>query len=120
MAVSPREIINNLVSNPPIPQTLKFGKITVKIHNYEITVQMFDYTVYRIAYHLEDEETSPPRRTMVSWIFVSAPRISDEELEGKTAAQIEDLWKRRFMENLNQEFRAAVNIYLANRALTRG
>jgi len=120
MAVSPREIINNLVSNPPIPQSLKFGKVTVKIHGHETVVQMFDYTVYRIAYHLEDEETSPPRRTMVAWVFVAAPRISDEELEGKTAAQIEELWKRRFMENLNNEFRSVVNIYLTNRSLMRG
>ena len=120
MAVNAREIINNLISNPPIPKSLKFGKVTVRIHNAEISMQMFDYVVYRIAYNLEDEETSPPRRTPVAWLFVSAPRISDEELEGKTASQIEELWKKRFMDNLRREFQSAVNIYLANRGVIRG
>lgn len=117
MALSPREIINNLVDNPPIPKRLEFGKIAVNIHSHSIAMRMFDYVVYRIAYNIEDHESSPPRKAPIAWLFVSAPRLRDEEISGKTAAEIESLWKQRFMENLKRELSSAINVYKMNRTL---
>jgi len=119
MAAPLRAIINNLADNPPFPKRLNFNKILVNIHNYSIAVRMYDYIVYQIAYSLEDQESSPPTRTPVSYIFMSAPRLSDSDLAGKTPTDVENMWRTKFNESLRNEFSSVVNVYRMNKGLIR-
>jgi len=119
MAAPLREIINNLADKPPFPKRLNFNRIFVDIHNYSIAVRMYDYIIYQIAYSLEDQESSPPTRTPVSYVFMAAPRFSDSELAGKTPADVENMWRTKFNESLQHEFSSVVNVYRMNKGLIR-
>jgi len=98
---------------------MTFGNIEVVIHEVNVTVSAFGRRVWRIAYHITDNErrdsVGRPLRTPTAWIFVADPEITEEEKAGKTAAQLAELWVKKWSEALRENLEQAVKIYKDNR-----
>lgn len=114
-----RDLLNRLAERAPHPDRLAFGKIVVHLQRPELVSRIYDYVMYRVPYVIEDQEETPPRRTPVGFVFATAPRFTDQELAGKTAAEVEAMWRARFEEALRAEFSAVVNVYRMNKELFR-
>jgi hypothetical protein len=102
---------------------LDYGKQFIIIHEITPLFEIYGVKQFRIAYHITDYELKDlagnPFKTPVAWVFITEPEIKPEERIGKTPEQIKKLWQDKFIENLRNELKKAIDVYRLNREVFR-